>query len=198
MQKIYKNLIKPILGTSICLVGFIVLSPFMLILMIAISLESPGSAFFTQTRVGKNKKHFTLYKFRTMRSDAPANTPTHLLSDPDFYITKSGRFMRRFSLDEFPQLINVIKGDMSIVGPRPALWNQYDLIAERDKHGANDIRPGITGLAQVKGRDELPIAKKAQYDGSYAKNISILFDIWVLFQTVVVVFKARGVKEGNK
>ncbi|MCK5130421.1 MAG: sugar transferase [Clostridiales bacterium] len=194
----YKNLIKPILGTLICLVGFIVLSPFMFILIIAISLESPGGAFFTQKRVGKNKKHFTLYKFRTMRNDAPANTPTHLLSDPDFYITKSGRFMRRFSLDEFPQLINVIKGDMALVGPRPALWNQYDLIAERDKHGANDIRPGITGLAQVKGRDELPIAKKAQYDGSYAKNVSILFDIWVLFQTVVVVFKARGVKEGNK
>lgn len=198
MRKIYLNFIKPLLGTIICLIGFIVLSPFMAIIMILVTLESPGGAFFTQTRIGKNKKHFTLYKFRTMRADAPKNTPTHLLGDPDVFITKSGRFMRKFSLDELPQLINVIKQDMAIVGPRPALWNQNDLVAEREKYGANDIRPGITGLAQIKGRDELPIDVKAKYDGSYTKNVSLLFDLWVIFNTFTVVIKAHGVKEGNK
>ncbi len=197
MQKFYSNIIKPILGTILGLVGFIILSPIMLILVILISIESPGGAFFTQTRVGKNKKHFTLYKFRTMRQDAPANTPTHLLGDPDIFITKTGRLMRKFSLDELPQLINVIKGDMAIVGPRPALWNQYDLILERDKYNANSLRPGITGLAQVKGRDELPIGIKAKYDGSYTENISLLSDLWILLQTFTVVIKARGIKEGK-
>ena len=198
MRKIYIDIIKPVLGTFFCLIGFIVLSPFMAVLMIIVSLESPGGAFFTQKRVGKNKKLFTLYKFRTMRADAPKDTPTHLLGDPDAHITKIGRFMRRFSLDELPQLINVIKQDMALVGPRPALWNQYDLIAERDKYGANDIRPGITGLAQIKGRDELPIEKKAKYDGTYAENVSFLFDAWVLFKTVTAVVVARGVKEGGR
>lgn len=198
MRKLYLFIIKPVLGTIFGIIGFIILSPLMTILMIFISLESPGGAFFTQKRVGKNKRYFTLYKFRTMRSDAPDETPTHLLGDPDAYITKSGRFMRKFSLDELPQLINVIKQDMSIVGPRPALWNQDDLVDERDKHGANSIRPGITGLAQIKGRDELPIDIKAKYDGSYSKNVSILFDIWILFKTVTVVLKASGVKEGDK
>lgn len=198
MKKIYLNIIKPVLGTLFCLAGFVILSPFMAVLMIAISLESPGGAFFTQVRVKKNKKLFVLCKFRTMRADAPKNTPTHLLGDPDAYITKIGRFMRRFSLDELPQLINIIKQDMALVGPRPALWNQYDLIAERDKCGANDIRPGLTGLAQIKGRDELPIDLKAKYDGSYAKNVSFFFDIWVVFKTITTVLHARGVKEGSK
>ncbi len=198
MRKFYLNIIKPALGTFLGLLGFIVLSPFMAILMIIISIESPGGAFFTQRRVGKNKKLFTLYKFRTMRTDAPKNTPTHLLGDPDAYITKIGRFMRKFSLDELPQLINIIMQEMAIVGPRPALWNQYDLIEERDKYGANDIRPGLTGLAQIKGRDELPIDEKAKYDGAYTKNASFLFDIWVLFKTVTAVVKAQGVKEGKK
>ena len=197
MQKIYLNIIKPFLGTIISLIGFIILSPLMLIIVIIISIESPGGAFFTQKRVGRNKKNFTLYKFRTMRNDAPKNTPTHLLGDPDLYITKSGKLIRKFSLDELPQLINVIKGDMAIVGPRPALWNQYDLIEERDKYDANAIKPGITGLAQVKGRDELPIEKKAKYDGTYTKNVSLLFDLWVILQTVTVVIKARGIKEGK-
>ena len=197
MQKIYVNIIKPILGTAISLVGFIVLSPLMLILVIVISLESPGGAFFTQERIGKNKKHFTIYKFRTMRKDAPSDTPTHMLDDSKSYITKIGKLVRKFSFDELPQLINVIKGDMAIVGPRPALWNQTDLIDEREKYGANDIRPGITGLAQIRGRDELPLEKKARYDGEYAKNISILFDLWVVFETFTVVIKARGIKEGK-
>ena len=198
MKEFYLNIIKPVLGTLICLIGFAVLSPLMALIMIVVSLESPGGAFFTQVRVGKNKKHFILYKFRTMRADAPKNTPTHLLGDPDTFITKSGKFMRKFSLDELPQLINVIKQDMSLVGPRPALWNQYDLIAERDKYSANDIRPGITGLAQVKGRDELPIDIKAKYDGNYAKNVSFIFDAWVLLKTGTAVINAHGVKEGSK
>ncbi len=198
MRKLYLNIIKPVLDTLLCLIGFIVLSPFMAIIMIVVSLESPGGAFFTQSRVGKNKKLFTLYKFRTMRADAPKNTPTHLLGNPDLYITKTGKFMRKFSLDELPQLINVIKQDMSLVGPRPALWNQYDLIEARDKYDANSVRPGITGLAQIKGRDELPIDIKAKYDGSYVKNVSALFDIWVLFKTVTAVLGAHGVKEGGK
>ncbi len=198
MREFYLNIIKPVLGTLFGLVGFIVLSPLMAALMIIISLESPGGAFFTQKRVGRNKKHFTLYKFRTMRIDAPKNMPTHLLGDPDAYITKSGRFMRKFSLDELPQLINIIKQEMAIVGPRPALWNQYDLIEERDKYGANDLRPGLTGLAQVKGRDELPIDVKAKYDGAYTENVSFLFDVWVIFKTITAVVKAEGVKEGRK
>jgi O-antigen biosynthesis protein WbqP len=198
MKKIYLDIIKPVLGTVLGLAGFIVLSPLMAVLMIIISAESPGGAFFTQVRVGKNKKHFTVYKFRTMRTDAPADTPTHLLGDPEAFITKSGRFMRRFSLDELPQLINIIKQEMSLVGPRPALWNQYDLIAERDKYNANDIRPGLTGLAQIKGRDELPIEQKAKYDGTYAENVSFLFDAWVIFKTFTAVIHAHGVKEGGK
>lgn len=197
MRNFYLNVVKPILGALACLISLIILSPLMLVLIIVIMIESPGGAFFTQKRVGKNKKHFTLYKFRTMRTDAPAETPTHLLSDPDAYITKSGKFIRKYSLDEFPQLINVIKGDMALVGPRPALWNQYDLIAERDKYSANDIRPGITGLAQIRGRDELPIDVKARYDGEYKKSISFFYDIKMLVGTITVVLKAKGIKEGK-
>ena len=198
MRKIYLNVTKPFLGTLLALIGFLVLSPFMLVLVLIICIESPGGAFFTQKRVGKNKTFFTVYKFRTMRTDAPKDTPTHLLGNPDAHITKIGRFMRKFSLDELPQLINVIKQDMAMVGPRPALWNQDDLVAERDKYGANDVRPGITGLAQIKGRDELPIPVKARYDGEYVEKASLLFDIKVLFMTVFAVLRAHGVKEGSE
>jgi O-antigen biosynthesis protein WbqP len=197
MNSFYLNIIKPLLGILACLISLVVLSPLILILMLIVMIESPGGAFFTQKRVGKGKKHFTLYKFRTMRKDAPSETPTHLLNDPQAFITKSGRFIRKYSLDELPQLINVIKGDMALVGPRPALWNQYDLIAERDKHGANDIRPGITGLAQIRGRDELPIDIKAKYDGEYKKNISFFYDIKMIYGTISVVVKAKGIKEGR-
>lgn len=197
MDKLYINIIKPVLGTIICLVGLIIVSPLMMVLCIIIPLESPGSAFFSQKRVGKNKKCFTLYKFRTMKKDTPSDTPTHLLQSADACITKSGKFMRKFSLDELPQLINVIKGDMAIVGPRPALWNQHDLIAERDKYGVNDIKPGITGLAQIKGRDELPIDIKARYDGDYTKKITLFNDIKLLYYTIAVVMKAQGIKEGK-
>ena len=198
MRKIYLNVIKPFLGTLLALIGFLVLSPFMLVLVLIICIESPGGAFFTQKRVGKNKTFFTVYKFRTMRTDAPKDTPTHLLGNPDAHITKIGRFMRKFSLDELPQLINVIKQDMAMVGPRPALWNQDDLVAERDKYGANDVRPGITGLAQIKGRDELPIPVKARYDGEYVEKASLFFDIKVLFMTIFAVVNAHGVKEGSE
>ena len=198
MRKIYLNLTKPFLGTLLALIGFIVLSPFMLVLILIICSESPGGAFFRQKRVGKNKTFFTIYKFRTMRTDAPKDTPTHLLGNPDAHITKIGRFMRKFSLDELPQLINVLKQDMAIVGPRPALWNQDDLVAERDKYGANDVRPGITGLAQIRGRDELPIPIKARYDGEYVEKASLFFDIKVLFMTVFAVVRAHGVKEGSE
>ncbi len=198
MRKIYLNWTKPFLGTLLALIGFIVLSPFMLVLILIICSESPGGAFFRQKRVGKNKTFFTIYKFRTMRTDAPKDTPTHLLGNPDAHITKIGRFMRKFSLDELPQLINVLKQDMAIVGPRPALWNQDDLVAERDKYGANDVRPGITGLAQIRGRDELPIPIKARYDGEYVEKASLFFDIKVLFMTVFAVVRAHGVKEGSE
>jgi O-antigen biosynthesis protein WbqP len=198
MRKIYLNVIKPFLGTLLALIGFLVLSPFMLVLVLIICIESPGGAFFTQKRVGKNKTFFTVYKFRTMRTDAPKDTPTHLLGNPDAHITKIGRFMRKFSLDELPQLINVLKQDMAMVGPRPALWNQDDLVAERDKYGANDVRPGITGLAQIRGRDELPIPVKARYDGEYVEKASLFFDIKVLFMTIFAVINAHGVKEGSE
>lgn len=197
MRKIYSNIIKPALGTIISIVGFIVVLPLMLVLIIIILIESPGCAFFIQKRVGKNKKIFKLYKFRTMRSGAPANTPTHLMDDSSVFITKSGKFMRKFSLDELPQLINIIKQEMALIGPRPALWNQDDLIAERDKYNANEIRPGITGLAQVKGRDELPIEVKAKLDGEYKQKMSFFYDIKILYMTVAVVLKAKGIKEGK-
>ncbi len=197
MNKFYLNILKTIFDFLISLLGFIIISPLLLILIIIIIIESPGGAFFSQKRIGSKKKHFTLYKFRTMKKETPTDTPTHLLNDPDEYITKTGRFMRKFSLDELPQLINIIKGDMALVGPRPALWNQYDLIKERDKYGVNDIKPGITGLAQVKGRDELPIDIKANLDGEYKKNISFCYDMKILYLTIPMVFKAKGIKEGR-
>jgi len=151
---------------------------------------------FRQERVGKNKKHFKILKFRTMRTDTPRDMPTHLLEHPDTYITRAGKFLRKTSLDELPQLINIIKGEMSFVGPRPALWNQHDLIAERDRYGANDIVPGLTGWAQVNGRDELPIELKAKYDGEYVKRRSAKFDLYILCKTIISVIRRDGIQEG--
>ena len=177
--------------------ALIVLSPLFLALSVAVGLSSPGPVFFRQERVGRGKGLFTMLKFRTMRLDAPSDTPTHLLRDPYAYITKAGRFLRKTSLDELPQLWNILVGDMSIVGPRPALWNQDDLIAERDKYGANDVRPGLTGLAQVRGRDELPIEVKAAYDGAYCAEMSIALDCRILWQTVASVLAGKDVSEGG-
>jgi O-antigen biosynthesis protein WbqP len=179
------------------LFGIVILSLPLLVLVCAVKLSSPGPAFFRQKRVGRGKKLFTMLKFRTMRTDAPSDTPTHLLQDPYAHITPVGRFLRRTSLDELPQLFNILHGDMSLIGPRPALWNQDDLIAARDECGANGIRPGLTGLAQVMGRDELPIPVKAGYDGEYVEKMGLLLDLRILFRTAFSVAKADGVKEGG-
>ena len=188
--------LKRILDFILSLTGLIVLSPVFLILMICIKLDSPGPVFFTQKRVGLHKKHFQILKFRTMRIDTPKNCPTHMLQNPAQYITRTGRFLRKTSLDELPQILNILKGEMSVIGPRPALWNQYDLIEERDKYRANDILPGLTGWAQINGRDELPIEKKAKLDGDYVRRMSLTFDIQIFFQTIASVLRHRGVKEG--
>ena len=161
----YRRIIKPILDITLSLLGLILFSWLFLIIIIAIEIDDPGPVFFTQKRVGLHKKHFKLYKFRSMKMSTPHDTPTHLLENPDQYITRVGRVLRKLSLDETPQLINILKQDMSIIGPRPALWNQYDLIEERDKYGANDIKPGLSGWAQINGRDELEIADKDRLDG---------------------------------
>lgn len=173
------------------------LSPAFLIISAAVKLDSEGPVLFSQKRVGKDKKLFSMYKFRTMRIDTPHDMPTHLLKDPDAYITKVGKFLRKSSLDELPQLFNIIKGDMSVVGPRPALWNQDDLIAERDRYGANNIRPGLTGWAQVNGRDELEIDVKAKFDGEYVSKMSLPFDVRCIVSTALQVVKHKGVVEGG-
>ncbi|WP_270657586.1 sugar transferase, partial [Eubacterium callanderi] len=180
---IYQKFIKRILDFSLSTVGLVILSPIYGILVIAIKADSKGPILFKQKRVGIHKQHFNIYKFRTMSIDTPKDTPTHMLKNPDQYITKVGRFLRKTSLDELPQIFNIIKGEMSIIGPRPALWNQEDLIAERDQYGANDVRPGLTGLAQISGRDELEIPIKAKLDGQYVKNISFPFDCKMFFKT---------------
>lgn len=189
--------IKRIIGFVLSLIGLILLSPLFLIMALWIKFDSPGPVFFKQKRVGIHKSHFDILKFRTMRSDTPADTPTHLLGDADSYITSSGHFLRKTSLDELPQLINIIKGEMAIIGPRPALWNQYDLIAERDKYQANGILPGLTGWAQINGRDELPIPIKAKLDGDYVEQMGPAMDIRCFVSTIVSVFKADGVVEGG-
>ncbi|MGR5953837.1 sugar transferase [Bacillus paranthracis] len=194
---IYKLYLKRIIDFTIALIGLIILSPIILILILCIKVDSKGPVLFKQRRIGKGKKEFYILKFRTMRIDTPKDTPTHLLENPEMYITKLGKFLRKTSLDELPQILNIIKGEMSIVGPRPALWNQYDLIKERDKYGANDIIPGLTGWAQINGRDELPIDVKAGLDGEYAQKISFLLDIKIFLKTVISVAKSDGVKEGG-
>jgi O-antigen biosynthesis protein WbqP len=188
-----KRLIDIILSFS----GLLVLSPIFLILIIAIKLESKGPVLFRQKRIGIKKTHFNILKFRTMRIDTPKDTPTHLLDNPDQYITKMGKFLRKTSLDELPQVWNIFAGQMSIIGPRPALWNQYDLIAERDKYGANDVPPGLTGWAQINGRDELPIDVKAKLDGEYVEKLGLLIDVKCFFGTIVSVVKSDGIIEGG-
>ena len=177
--------IKRIIDIVLSGVGIIVLSPLLLVLCIAIKLDSPGPVLFKQKRVGIHKKHFMIYKFRTMRTDTPKDMPTHMLSNPEQYITRTGKFLRKTSLDELPQIFNIFKGDMSIVGPRPALWNQYDLIAERDKYGANDVLPGLTGWAQINGyRGDTSIRKRIEYDLYYIENWSMSFDFKIMFLTI--------------
>lgn len=193
----YKDGLKRGIDFLLSLAGIIVLSPIFLILCLAIKIDSKGPVIFKQKRVGKNKTHFYIYKFRTMKVDTPKETPTHLLSNPDFFITRVGKFLRKTSLDELPQLFNILKGDMAVIGPRPALWNQYDLIEERDKYHANDIRPGLTGLAQISGRDELKIDYKARLDGQYTANITPWMDLKCFFETIISVFKSEGVVEGG-
>ena len=179
------------------LLALICLSPVYLIVALAVKISSPGPVLFRQQRVGRGGRLFTIYKFRTMRTDTPRDTATHLLKDPSRYITRVGAFLRRSSLDELPQFFNVLKGDMSIVGPRPALYNQYDLIAAREKAGVNAVRPGITGLAQISGRDELPIPVKVRYDREYVENLSLNMDARCFFGTIISVLRAEGVREGG-
>lgn len=181
----------------LALLGLILLSPVFLALIIAIKVDSKGPVLFRQKRVGIHKTHFFILKFRTMRTDTPKDTPTHLLQNPEQYITKVGRFLRKTSLDELPQIINILKGDMAVVGPRPALWNQYDLIEERDKYGANDIRPGLTGWAQINGRDELEIPVKARFDGEYVEKMGLKMDLRCFFGTFISVLRGDGVVEGG-
>lgn len=197
MKKIYRNGIKRLFSIVLSFSGLVCLSWLFLIIMIAIKLDSPGPIFFKQKRVGIHKKPFEIYKFRTMRIDTPHDTPTHLLKDPDQYITRTGRFLRKTSLDELPQLYNILIGDMAVIGPRPALWNQYDLIAERDKYGANDVRPGLTGWAQIHGRDELEIEEKARLDGYYVKHMGLGLDVKCFLGTVKSVLCEDGVVEGG-
>ena len=181
----------------IALIGLIVLSPLFLVLIVAIKIDSKGPVLFKQKRFGIHKTHFNILKFRTMRVDTTKDIPTHLLGNPEKYITRMGKFLRKTSLDELPQILNIIKGTMSIIGPRPALWNQYDLIEERDKYGANEVPVGLTGWAQINGRDELPINVKAKLDGEYAKNIGFIMDLKCFFGTIWSVLKSDGVIEGK-
>lgn len=181
----------------LALVGVLIALPIFFILVIAIKMNSRGPILFKQKRVGKNKRHFMIWKFRTMRIDTPKDTPTHLLKNPDLWITRVGKFLRKTSLDELPQLFNILAGKMSFVGPRPALWNQYDLIEERDKYNANDIVPGITGLAQVSGRDELLISVKAKLDGVYVEKMNLWIDIKIIMKTFISVLSKDGVVEGG-
>ena len=188
---------KRFLDFILSLLALCALSPLLAAVAVAVKLDSKGPVFFRQKRVGKDKTHFEMLKFRTMRTDTPKDMPTHLLENPDAFITKVGAFLRKTSLDELPQLINILKGEMAIVGPRPALWNQFDLIEEREKYGANSIRPGLTGWAQVNGRDELEIPVKAKFDGEYVRKMSLLFDLKCILKTVLGVLREDGVVEGG-
>ncbi|MEW5552025.1 sugar transferase [Peribacillus frigoritolerans] len=194
---IYQKYIKKIIDFILSLFGLIVLSPFIIILIVCIKIDSRGPVFFKQRRIGINKTEFYILKFRTMKIDTPKDTPTHLLENPESYITRVGKFLRKTSLDELPQIINILKGEMSIIGPRPALWNQYDLMKERDKYRANDLLPGLTGWAQINGRDELPIKVKSRLDGQYGEKISFIFDVKIFLKTILSVLISDGVKEGK-
>ena len=192
----YKSFIKRMIDLVLSLIGLLVLLPVFLIVAIAIKIDDPGPVLFQQKRVGLHKEHFNLYKFRSMKVNTP-DVPTHLLENPQQYISRVGKFLRKTSLDELPQLVNIIKGEMSVIGPRPALWNQFDLIAERDKYGANDVRPGLSGWAQINGRDELEIPVKAKLDGEYVEKLSFLFDVKCFFGTITAVLREDGVVEGG-
>ncbi len=189
---------KRIIDIIISLIGLVVISPLLLVIIILIKIDSKGPVIFKQKRIKKGKKYFDILKFRTMSIYAPKNMPTHLLNNPDEWITRIGNILRKTSLDELPQLWNIFKGDMSFVGPRPALWNQFDLIEEREKYGANDIPVGLTGWAQINGRDDLPIAVKAKFDGAYVKEASLFFDIVIVFKTIFYAISGKGIKEGSK
>ena len=193
----YKSFFKRAIDLVLSALGIVVLSPVLLVLVIAIKLDSPGPVLFKQKRVGLHKTHFSILKFRTMRIDTPRDCPTHMLENPEQWITKVGRFLRKTSLDELPQIFNIFAGQMSIIGPRPALWNQYDLIEERDKYGANDVMPGLTGWAQINGRDELEIPVKAKLDGEYVEKMSFAFDAKCFFGTITSVLRHDGVVEGG-
>ncbi|MGX9134404.1 sugar transferase [Rummeliibacillus sp. JY-2-4R] len=189
--------IKRLIDIVLSSVGLLILSPIFLALVIAIKIDSKGPILFKQSRIGINKNHFKILKFRTMRIDTPKDTPTHLLKNPEKYITRMGKFLRKTSLDELPQIWNILIGQMSIIGPRPALWNQEDLVKERDKYGANDVKPGLTGWAQINGRDELPIEVKAKLDGEYVNKIGLRMDLKCFFKTIVNVSRSNGVVEGG-
>ena len=193
----YRTFFKRLLDIILSGCAIVILSPLLLIIAVAIKIDDPGPVLFRQKRVGIHKTHFSIMKFRTMKMDTPKDTPTHLLENPEQYITKVGKFLRKSSLDELPQIFQIFTGKMSIIGPRPALWNQFDLIAERDKYGANDVRPGLTGWAQINGRDELPIDVKARLDGEYVEKLSFFFDYKCFFGTIVSVLKHDGVVEGG-
>ena len=193
----YQKLIKRVIDLVLSGVGIVVLAIPMLLIALIVKLDSPGPVFFKQKRVGIHKTHFNIIKFRSMSTKAPKDMPTHLLANAENYLTKWQRFIRKSSIDELPQLFNIFAGSMSIIGPRPALWNQYDLIDERDKYGANDVRPGLTGWAQINGRDELPIEVKARLDGEYVQRMSFAFDCKCFFGTILKVLKSDGVVEGT-
>lgn len=194
----YRHFFKRLLDFLLSLAGTVLLSPVLAVLAVWVKCSSPGPVLFKQKRVGKGKSYFQIYKFRSMRSDTPKDMPTHLLENPQAFITPAGRFLRKTSLDELPQLFNILKGEMSVVGPRPALWNQDDLVAEREKYGANDCVPGLTGYAQVHGRDELPIPEKAALDGYYAQHLSFWLDVKIFFRTIGSVLHHEGVVEGKQ
>lgn len=194
---IYETVVKRVLDVILSFGGLVVLSPVYLALIIAIIIDDPGRILFTQKRVGKNKQYFKLHKFRSMKMSTPHDVPTHMLENPDQYITKVGKFIRAHSLDELPQIWDIFIGNMSVIGPRPALWNQDLLTAERDKYGANDVKPGLTGWAQINGRDELEIPDKAKLDGVYAEKLSFNFDCKCFFGSVHVFREDESVVEGG-
>ncbi len=193
----YKGFFKRFLDIVLSFCGIVVLAIPMVIIALLIKIDSKGPVLFKQKRVGVHKKHFNILKFRSMRTDTPKDMPTHMLGNATSHITKVGAVLRKLSLDELPQIFNIFVGQMSIIGPRPALWNQDDLIAERDKYGANDIKPGLTGWAQINGRDELPIDVKARLDGEYVEKLSFWFDVKCFFGTIFSVLKSDGVVEGG-
>ncbi len=197
----YKHFFKRLIDIILSALGIIVLAPVWLILAIAIKMDDPGPVFFRQKRIAKDKngekQFFQIYKYRSMKMSTPKDTPTHLLENPEQYITKVGGFLRKTSLDELPQIFNIFSGKMSIIGPRPALWNQDDLYEERAKYGANNVKPGLSGWAQINGRDELPIDVKARLDGEYVEKMSFFFDLKCFFGTITSVLKHDGVVEGG-